>query len=77
MASLNVTPNRPYNKKIGPFYLKWFRRGCWYVWFRNSLFMACHRTSNLSRRDSDMPMFKLRIGRLSVDYDFPPKRVVK
>lgn len=75
---LNVMPNRPYNKKIGPFQLKWYRHGCWYVWFRGSLFMAYHRTSNGRRlRNEDIPLFKLRMGRLSVDYDFLPKRTAK
>ena len=63
---LNVTPNRPYNKKLGPFYLKWFRRDNWYVWFRSSLLMAYHRTRN---KKNNIPLFKLRVGKLSVDYD--------
>ncbi len=62
--------DRPYNKKIGPFYLKWFRRGNWYVWFHSNLLMAYHRTRNNRNSYLDhVPLFKLRMGKLSVDYD--------
>lgn len=69
---LNVALDRLYNKKLGPFYLKWYRRDQWFIWFRSRLFMSYYipRNAHLSRHVDDVrPRFKFRLGKLSVDYE--------